>query len=252
MVSDVMLKRITTFGIKTTLAETRDIDALTSILAESANQSVFFCNVHMLMLAQEDSVLASAMDNADVVFADGVPVAWLQRRLTHEDAQVIRGYEVMLAICKRALETGEKIGFFGSTSEVMDNLVMNMNQRFKGLPVAYQSCPPYVQGELISSRDDLQSIRESGIKWLFVGLGCPKQEKWIVRYQNELDCHVLGVGAAFDWLSGTSKKPPEWMEKYALAWLYRLLNDPRKLWYRYLKYNTRFVFKATTVLWGHK
>ena len=73
-----MLQRIATFGIKTTLVETRDFAALVSGLADSPNQSVFFCNVHMLMLAQEDSILAVALDNADVIFADGVPVAWLQ------------------------------------------------------------------------------------------------------------------------------------------------------------------------------
>ena len=81
---DFSLNRITTFGIETTLVDTQNADSLASALANRPNQSVFFCNVHMLMLAQEDPALANAMDHADWVFADGVPIAWLQRRITGE------------------------------------------------------------------------------------------------------------------------------------------------------------------------
>jgi len=204
------------------------------------------------MLSLEDDALASAMNKADWVLADGVPVAWLQRRLSGKDARVIRGYEIMLAVCERAATLGEKVGFMGSTQDVMTDLVKNLSRQFAGLPVAYQSCPAFVTGELVSTPADLQSINNSDIKWLFVGLGCPKQEKWISTYKNELNCHLLGVGAAFDWLAGAERKPPEWMEKRALAWLHRLLNNPIKLGHRYLKYNTKFLLRLPCILWAHK
>ena len=243
-----MLQRIATFGIKTTLVETRDFAALVSGLADSPNQSVFFCNVHMLMLAQDDKVLANAMDNADIVFADGVPIAWLQSQLTDKDAKVVRGYEIMLAVCEKAAKNGEKVGFYGSTPEVIKSLIDNLCIQFDDLKIAYQMCPPFEEGEVVSPVEDLQAINESEITWLFVGLGCPKQEKWIDKYNSELRCNVLGVGAAFDWLSGLTNKPPKWMEKYALAWIYRLFQDPAGMWHRYMKYNTKFmleVFKLT-------
>ena len=192
-----MLNQISTFGIRTTLLETRDFAGLAEYLADTPNQSIFFCNVHMLMLAQEDPVLRTAMENSDVIFADGVPVAWLQSRVSGVDAKVIRGYEMMLAICQRAALCGEKVGFIGSTQEVMNGLVDNLTKQFEGLSVAIQFCPPFMQDELTSTQAELLNITNSGIKWLFVGLGCPKQEKWIARYRNELDCNVLGVGAAF-------------------------------------------------------
>lgn len=240
------------FERRINLEEDRDFERLVSELASRQNLSVLFCNVHMLMLSQEDSKLAKSMDSASWIFADGVPVAWLQRHLSGKDAQVIRGYEIMLAVCERAARTGEKVGFIGSTLDVMKDLVRNLAKRFEGLPVAYQYCPPLMKEELISSQADLQVVKDSGIKWLFVGLGCPKQEKWIAKYGNELGCHVLGVGAAFDWYSEAIKKPPRWMERLALAWLYRFLQNPLKMWYRYMIYNIKFILKSSRYLLGIK
>jgi len=243
---------VTTFGIQTTLVETRDFAGLATVLANSPYLSVYFCNVHMLMLAQEDPVLHEAMRSADVIFADGVPVAWLQGRLSGKDAKVIRGYEMMLAICERAARHREKVGFIGSTQNVMDGLVTNLRERFQDLEVSFQYCPPVMDGDLTSTHAELASIKDSGIEWLFVGLGCPKQEKWITKHINELDCKVLGVGAAFDWISGNISKPPAWMERFALAWLYRLLQNPSKMWQRYLIYNSRFIAKAIREVPGRK
>ena len=245
-----MIEELTVFDRKICLVENWDIKGLVSELADGHSQSIFFCNVHMLMLAQEDKALAKAMDKADWVFADGVPVAWLQRRLSGKDAKVVRGYEIMLAVCDRAARNGEKVGFMGSTPNVMKQLVSNLSERFEGLPVPYQYCPPFMQGELVSTQAELQALKDAGIKWLFVGLGCPKQEKWIAKYGNKLDCHILGVGAAFDWLSGVVSKPPEWIERFALAWLIRLLNTPSKLWRRYLIYNAKFIMSVFKLVLG--
>jgi len=250
--SESLSEHITTFGIETTLVETRDFVSLASRLADGPHRSVYFCNVHMLMLAQEDAALAKAMENADVVFADGVPVAWLQGRLSGKDAMVIRGYEMMLAICERAAMHGDKVGFIGSTQDVMNGLIRKLKGDFEGLSVAFQYCPPFMEGELTSTEAELKSISDSGIKWLFVGLGCPKQEKWIAQYKNQLGCNILGVGAAFDWLSGKVSMPPKWMERFALAWLYRLLRNPTKMWHRYFVYNTKFIAKASATVFRGK
>lgn len=243
-----MAESTTTFGRNTTQISSDDLDHLVAEIADEPNQSVIFCNVHMLMLSQDDPVLAKAMDNTEWVFADSAPVAWLQRRISGKNARVIPGYKIMLAICDRAAKSGERIGFMGSTPDVMSQLVNSLSTRFEGLSVAYQYCPPFMQGDLISTQEELRTIRQSDLQWLFVGLGCPKQEKWIATYKNELNCHALGVGAAFDWLSGLVPKPPDWMERFGLAWVYRLVNNPRKMWNRYLIYNTKFLIKAGSFL----
>jgi len=241
-------ERTKIFGRNIILVEHRDLDLLVSEIADRPSKSVFFCNVHMLMLSQEDKALADAMNISDLVFADGVPVAWLQHRLSGKEANVIRGYEIMLAVCKRATALGEKVGFMGSTNDVMNGLLKNLIEKFEGLHVAYRFCPPFMQGELTSTEAELNTLKASELKWLFVSLGCPKQEKWIAKYKGELDCNIFGVGAAFDWLSGEASMPPKWMERFALAWLYRLLHNPVKMWHRYLIYNSKFMVKAIRVM----
>ncbi len=247
-----MFERTKVFGVETVLVDSRNFSAFSSEISMLKGQSVYFCNVHMIMLANEDSQLANAMKSADIIFADGVPIAWLQRKLTGKPAQVVRGYEMMLAVCHRAAKSGENVGFIGSTECVMDGLVKNLCGQFKGLKVTYRYCPPFMKDRITSTFGELQEIKNAEVKWLFVGLGCPKQEKWISQYKQELDCNILGVGAAFDWLSGTVKKPPDWMEKYALAWLYRLFQSPGKMWHRYLKFNTEFIIKALPLLLQRK
>ena len=243
-----MVAHINVFGRRTNLVETRDFESIVSEFAKTPNQSAFFCNVHMLMLSQEDKALASAMDNTDWVFADGVPVAWLQKRITGKGAKVVRGYEVLLAVCERAARLGENVGFLGSTEEVMNGLVSNLCEKFDGLNIVYQYCPPFMKGEISSTLEEIQNIRNSQVKWLFVGLGCPKQEKWIANYKGELNCNILGVGAAFDWLSGLVSMPPQWMESSGLGWLYRLLNNPLKMWRRYIIYNSKFLYNVIRML----
>ena len=243
-----MPEKTTIFERKILLAGKQSTNVFVSALSANPRQSVFFCNVHMLMLSQEDKALASAMDNSDWVFADGVPVAWLQSRISGKKAQVIRGYEILLAVCKRAARKGDKVGFLGSTDEVMKSLVSNLCEQFEGLNVVYQYCPPFMKDQLTSTQEEIQSIKNSKVKWLFVGLGCPKQEKWIANYKDELNCNILGVGAAFDWLSGHEKMPPHWMESSGLGWLYRLINNPLKMWRRYFIYNSKFLFRVIIML----
>lgn len=247
-----MTARITAFDRSINLIEKRDFQSIVSEIACNQGQSALFCNVHMLMLSQEDKTLANAMDSADWVFADGVPVAWLQSKISGKNAKVIRGYEIMLAVCKHASRTGESVGFLGSSEKVLQNLAGNLCERFERLSVGYQYSPPFVKNELTSTSKELKSINDSQIKWLFVGLGCPKQEKWIAKYKDELNCNILGVGAAFDWISGQVKMPPKWMETLGLGWLYRLLGNPMKMWHRYVIFNSKFIFKVITMKRGTK
>ncbi|MFC1688120.1 WecB/TagA/CpsF family glycosyltransferase [Pseudomonadota bacterium] len=236
------------FGRNIELVGDPDLARLVNILDQSPDASVFFCNVHMLMLSRDDPALADAMDDADFVFADGVPVSWLQKKITGADAQTVRGYQLMQAICRHAVKNNQAIGLIGSTPEVMATLVGKLSETFEGLSIGYHHSPPYSPGELQTSEEVLNSIRTSGITWLFAGFGCPKQEKWVNHFKNEVNCKILAVGAAFDWLAGTTKKPPDWMENIGLAWLYRLLQDPGKMWSRYLVYNTKFIVSTAWLL----
>jgi N-acetylglucosaminyldiphosphoundecaprenol N-acetyl-beta-D-mannosaminyltransferase len=210
--------------------------------------SVFFCNVHMLMLAQEDQELALAMDGASLVFPDGMPIAWLQRRLGFPEADVLRGEVATDLVCRHAARDSLSVGFFGSTSTVLTHLSENVLDRYPDLNIHFMSAPPEIRGEIVVDPALLDEINSRHLFCLFVGLGCPKQEKWALAYGPQLNCNILAVGAVFDWLAGTTRQPPGWTVRWGLAWLYRLLENPRKLWYRYMKYNTKFVVKSVGLL----
>ena len=228
-----------------------DRQALTGFLKEAIaarQKSILFCNVHMLMLSREDQDLASAMASANLVFADGVPVAWLQRRLGARDAGVLRGYEAVEFVCSQAAVSGAAIGFLGSTDVVLQKLTENLEQKYKGLSINYIHSPGQICEDMGVDTDLVEQINARGLNCLFVGLGCPKQEKWVSRYSPHLNCSLLAVGAAFDWLSGSVSKPPEWMERLALGWLYRLIKNPSKMWHRYLIYNSKFLIASMRLL----
>lgn len=210
--------------------------------------SLFFCNVHMLMLSLEDRELGLAMDDADLIMPDGVPLVWMQRRMGHPEAQVLRGYEALESVCAEAAGAGKPIGFLGSTRAVLDSLKANLSLRNPGLQISFSYAPPEFTSEAKVSSDLVETINSHSLFCLFVGLGCPKQEKWIHAYAPRLNCSLLGVGAAFDWLAGTTSKPPGWMEKSGLGWLFRLWQDPKRMWRRYLIYNTKFVLKSVVLL----
>lgn len=216
-------------------------------------QSAYFCNVHMLMLSRTDPGLADAMGAADFVFPDGVPVAWLQRRLGRKEAGVLRGYEAMEVICERAARSGETIGLLGATDEVLAALGNRLQNRFPGLRIVFAHAPPMMEEDAPVNADLANAVNAAAPDFLFVGLGCPKQEKWIHRHRAHIRCAMLGVGAAFGWLSETMPRPPGWMERVGLGWLYRLVREPRRMARRYLVYNTQFILaSAKLLLFGPK
>lgn len=216
--------------------------------------AVFFCNVHMLMLANDDQELHNAMMAADLLVPDGVPVAWLQRRLGSAAAEVFPGYKAVEAICKHAAKSGKRVGLMGATEEILVAMAKKISFENPGLEVAFRYAPPFGSGsELDISDQTVNEVNQLGLYALFIGLGCPKQEKWIFRHSGRLNCSLLGVGAAFDWIAGTKPMPPVWMQRSGLGWLHRLMLDPARMWKRYFIYNSKFmVFAATKILFGNK
>lgn len=206
--------------------------------------AVLFCNVHMIMLSRSDELLRSAMNSADIVFADGVPVSWLQSKISGETAATVRGYQVMLDLCKQAQEAGHSVGLYGSSEAVLNSLASRLEQWFPGLDIGYIEAPPFMEIGAKETAGRLSEINQSGVKILFVALGCPKQEIWIDQHKRSLDCSLLGVGAAFEWLAGVEPMVPKWMERAGLAWFYRWLHHPVKLFTRYAYYNPRFIVAA--------
>jgi N-acetylglucosaminyldiphosphoundecaprenol N-acetyl-beta-D-mannosaminyltransferase len=144
-------------------------------------------------------------------------------------------------VCRLAAEQGIPVGFYGGTEDVLEKLTARLGQRFPGLKLVYHASPPFRPLTSEEQRRTLEDLDRSGARILFVGLGTPKQERWMAAQKQEVKAVMLGVGAAFDFLAGRKRQAPRLVQRLGLEWLYRLVHEPCRLWRRYLYRNPRFV-----------
>jgi N-acetylglucosaminyldiphosphoundecaprenol N-acetyl-beta-D-mannosaminyltransferase len=209
----------------------------------AARHPAYVCvtSVHGIMEAHDDQTFRDVLNGADLVTPDGMPLVWGLRLLGVSAASRVYGPDLTEAVCDWAAMAGTPVGFYGSTDAVLDRLIANLQSRHHGLSVCYRRSPPFRPLTPEEKRRELEEMRASGLRLLFVGLGCPKQERWMAERRDELDVVMLGVGAAFDYLAGTIRRPPPPIQKLGLEWAFRLACEPRRLWRRYLKNNPRFL-----------
>lgn len=213
------------------------------LLWARARESRYVCaaNVHMVMEVHDDALFANLINHADLVTPDGMPLVWGLRLLGFKSQQRVYGPTLTLHVCEAAAREGIPIGLFGGTEDSLEDFCTFLRRSFPTLTIACRIAPPF---RLLSDDEDLiftQQIVDSGTRILFVGLGCPKQERWMAAHQPKIQAVMLGVGAAFDFHSGRVKQAPAILQKCGLEWFFRLCMEPRRLWKRYLKHNPRFL-----------
>ncbi len=222
-------------------------NALERIMAWARDQEsryVCFCNVHSAVLASTRTDHRRALEAADLVAPDGAPIAWTLSVKGGQAQQRLDGPGMMLQLCKQAAAQGISVGLLGSTPQVLSKLTTKLQGNYPGLRIDYSYSPPF---RALSEEEDqlvCDQIAESGVGLLFVGLGCPKQESWMMHHRHRVPAVMLGVGAAFDFHAGTVARAPNFMRGAGLEWLHRLASEPRRLWWRYLSFNTVFVSKS--------
>lgn len=217
-------------------------EAIAELVSAGGGGAVCVSTVHMVMEAFDDPDFQRIVNSADRVTPDGVPLVWALRLLGIEKAERVYGPSLLPIVCDLARERGLSVGFYGGSAEVLDELVRRMGRRFPGLNVSFAFAPPF---RALSADEDqklIEGIEDSETNILFVGLGCPKQERWIAEHRNSLSCVMVGVGAAFDFHAGNKAQAPAWMQASGLEWLFRLCCEPKRLWRRYLYNNPRFLF----------
>ncbi|PWF40440.1 WecB/TagA/CpsF family glycosyltransferase [Massilia glaciei] len=212
--------------------------------ARRESRYVVICNVHSVVTAGQDRAFGRIVDEADLVTADGAPVAWMLRRLGHAGQQRINGPDLMWRYCEQAGARGESVYLYGGTPETLARLQARLREAFPGLRIAGAHSPPYRALSPAEDAHDVATINVSGAGTVWVGLGCPKQEAWMAAHRGRVDAAMIGVGAAFDYHAGTVARAPVWMQHAGLEWLHRLCAEPRRLARRYLVTNTRFLVGA--------
>ncbi len=226
------------------------IAALKRWLEEPSGHYVCTCPVYTLMLATENPDVHAAISGADMVTADGMPLVWLQHQRGFDYAERVYGPDILLALCERTEGTGIKHFFLGGDPGVADQLADVLRARFPQLEIAGSLSP--VIGDADVDPQLVAQIMAHSPQIVWVGLGSPKQDLWMAAYKPALPVLMIGVGAAFDFLSGRSSQAPRWMRQRGLEWLFRLLQEPRRLWRRYLLYNPRFIWAICRETWQRR
>ena len=220
-----------------------DGDAVIASTLAGASAYVCAVNVHSTMEASRDAELMHALQCADLNVPDGVPIVWGMRALGAPEQTRVFGPTLMWEVCRRAAESDIPIALYGSTDETLAALQVTLAQAFPGLRIADAISPAF--RPLTDEEDAVMVARlnASGARIVFVGLGAPKQEKWMAQHRGRVQAVMLGVGAAFDYHAGNIRRAPVWMQHAGLEWLYRLIQEPRRLWRRYLFNNPAFLIR---------
>lgn len=207
--------------------------------------------MHGVTEAQHDPAFRNVLNSADLVVPDGMPLVWIARLKGHKLKRRVYGPELMLSFFEQTKGKGYRHFFYGGAPGVAERLVQRLQQQFPGMSVAGVYCPPFQPLSCEEDAEIIAQINSTKPDVLWVGLSTPKQELWMHAHREKLNVPVLiGVGAAFDFNSGVKKQAPIWMREHGLEWLFRLLQEPRRLYRRYLGYGSEFLIYVSLELLG--
>jgi N-acetylglucosaminyldiphosphoundecaprenol N-acetyl-beta-D-mannosaminyltransferase len=219
------------------------LDWIDGTVAAGDRGYVCVCNVHAVMASAEDPELRQALLGSSLNVPDGQPLVWAANLLGHSLDDRVYGPELMARSCARAAKTGQRIYLYGGRNQgALVQLALNLRQRYPGVRIVGGYSPPHRPLTDEERQAVVKEINGSRADVVWVGIGVPKQEKWMAEMRDSLQAPVLvGVGAAFDFHAGLVPQAPGWIQESGLEWSYRLAHEPRRLWRRYVRYNPLFV-----------
>lgn len=211
----------------------------------SKKKGAYVClsNVHMAMEVFDSREFEEVVNSADLVLPDGRPIFWAQSLSGASYAEQVRGVDLTHEVCKMATEKGLRVGLYGgSTQDELNSLQRILEQQFPNIEITYAFSPPFRKLQVIEDAEVTRDINFHQVDILFVGIGCPKQERWMWEHRESLTCVMLGVGAAFDYILGSKRQAPRWLQYLGFEWLFRFALEPGRLWKRYLVQSPRFLY----------
>lgn len=195
-------------------------------------------NVHTTVMSYENPDYLNVQNSADLRIPDGKPLSLVCKKRGFKEASRVTGPELMEELF-RIQDLSHY--FYGSTEETLEKLKQNLEIKFPNIKIAGMYSPPFRNLDDDEDKKIIDMINKSGADILWVALGAPKQENWMFKHKDKINALMIGVGAGFDYHAGNIKRAPKWMQKLSLEWLYRLFQDPKRLFKRYLKTNFKFI-----------
>jgi N-acetylglucosaminyldiphosphoundecaprenol N-acetyl-beta-D-mannosaminyltransferase len=221
----------------------RVMDWIDARVRERVPSYVIAAAVHCVMVCQEDREMRDAVCSASLTLPDGQPLVWAMNALGHSLPSRVYGPELMARYCERAAKNGARMFLYGGRNQgALVQLALRLRQQYPGLRIVGGYAPPFRDPTEEENDAIAREIDSVGTDVVWVGIGVPKQEKWMAQMRERLHAPVMiGVGAAFDFHAGLVPQAPNWMQSLGLEWAFRLAHEPRRLWRRYARYNPRFV-----------
>ena len=220
------------------------LDYLIKNIQDLKGDYICVSNVHTTVTSYEDSSYCAVQNGGLMAIPDGGPLSSVGRKRGHEKMARTTGPSLMGEVFQISAEKGYRHYFYGSTEKTLKLLEEKLKENYPGMQIAGMYSPPFRPLTEEEDKKIIEKINETNPDFVWIGLGAPKQEKWMAAHQGQIDGLMLGVGAGFDYYAGNIDRAPEWMQKHNLEWLYRLIQDPKRLFKRYLVTNTKFIWNA--------
>ena len=228
--------------LKTELSVTNIVDVAENLIFKN-KISVAICNANTLVRCYKDKDLNNIINSFDVRCPDGFPVAKASKVLYQNNQMRVDGYKLFLQTIEKGLSSNVSHYFFGNSEEIVLKMIEKLKAKYADINIKGFTCPPNLTFEELSDEKFVHDINTKNPDILWVSLGFPKQEKFInsIRKNNSINTNMVGVGAVFEWVAGTKIKAPEWLANIGLEWLIRLIQEPKRLFRRYLVDNFLFI-----------
>ncbi len=211
---------------------------------QNSSRVVCVTNVHMVMESHWNPALRRILETSDINTPDGMPIVWVMKALGVRDQERVAGMDIFLAVCERCERENVSLYLLGSTPDVLEKMEGKLKQEFPGLELAGTESPPFRPLTDTEDAELIERINRSGAGLTFVSLGCPKQEYWMMKHKGDVQSVMVGVGAVFPVYAGVQKWAPKWVRYGGLEWLYRLKQEPKRLWKRYFQTIPPFMWLA--------
>lgn len=239
-----LISKVNIFGLSISVTDYEQAsDTIISLAKSNRSFAVSALAVHGLMEAVSDPELAQLINKIDLVTPDGQPVLWAMNLLaeTRLNSSVC-GPDLTKFVCSKAAKEGIGIYLFGSTHETVNRLSQVLRRRYPEIKIIGVQPDRFRDATPNEDEEDIKRINASGAGIVLVGLGCPKQERWVAEHRGKINACMIAVGAAFDYIAGNLSRSPDWMKRYGLEWFYRLIQEPRRLLKRYMVTNSKFLY----------
>jgi N-acetylglucosaminyldiphosphoundecaprenol N-acetyl-beta-D-mannosaminyltransferase len=237
------IKRINVLGVGVSAINPEiAVSTIDHWIRERSRQYVCVADVHSVMECQRDEEACRICNAAGLVTPDGMPLAWLLKLAGYRYAERVCGSDLMLAVFEHGEKRGYRHFLYGSSEQTLQRLRMALERSFPGATIVGSISPPFRPLSKAEDRSIIAAINGSDADIVWVGLGAPKQERWMADHRSALSAPILiGVGAAFHFHAGVIRRAPQFLQRSGLEWLFRLCMEPRRLWRRYLTNNPQFL-----------